>query len=317
MKNDKPTFIDAGTGKPILPQKTTIDPNATATDIEPTEQENLRLRLDDLSPDSAEYKQLSSIVTPQAEDRAITENLSPQDAIKNLMNKLKPSKPIEPVELEDISSLSKKFDPSKIGFTYEPKAPTISEATKTKLPTIEDLQSVKPKYTYKMRQRILNRRKQIADRYDNELTEHQKNVFNQEYENTKQPNISITEEGSYERAEDNIQNAKQAFLKAQAAPETDPDADATQKPDVDTDTPSAPPADTNITEDFGEDALKSFGEAAEIDAETGGPTDVVGDVIAIGAGLATLLFGLGSHSNNSPPKILQSNPTMQQGTGLV
>lgn len=67
---------------------------------------------------------------------------------------------------------------------------------------------------------------------------------------------------------------------------------------------------------LGSDIDKAVGEGAEVDAEAGGPEDIVGDVIGLGVGIGTLLFGLHkSHESSQPPPLLQLNPTIQLGEG--
>ena len=329
---DKPTMLDAGTGKPIIAQKPTIQ---APTDIEPTTEDLLRQKLDTLDPDTEEYKQLARTVLPQAEDRAVTEFKSPLDAIQKMIKK--------PVSLETDDLLSNTiskplYDPSKLGVK-------VMDFSKADLPDLPGLDTVKPslaepsliepepttaptpkpslkvdddvlKYTFKQRKEVIRGQRKIQKTFDNKLTEHQQNTFNEEYAKVKQKNIPIDQEGSYERSIDNLQNANEAMQKAKNAPEVDPNAEpADPNATVDPDAPPTPKP--TIDSDFSDDAIKGLTEGVEVDTELGSFEDPIGDIIAIGAGLATLFGGLSHHSNNTPPPVLQPNITQQLGTSVA
>ena len=343
---DKPTMLDAGTGKPIIPQKPTIQ--EAPTDIEPTTEDLLRQKLDTLDPDTEEYKQLARTVLPQAEDRAVSEFKSPLDAIQKMIKK--------PVSLEADDLLSNTvtkplYDPSKLGVK-------VMDFSKADLPDLPGLDSVKPslaeptiepapaepipkpsliepepttaptpkpsfkvdddvlKYTFKQRKEVIRGQRKVQKTFDNKLSEHQQNTFNEEYAKTKQPNIPIDQEGSYERSIDNLQNANEAMQKAKNAPELDPNAEPAD-PNETVDPDAAPKPKPTIDSDFSDDAIKGLTEGVEVDADLGGPEDILGDIVAVGAGLATLFGGLSHHSNNTAPPVLQANLTQQLGTSVA
>ena len=65
---------------------------------------------------------------------------------------------------------------------------------------------------------------------------------------------------------------------------------------------SATSAIEDAGEDVGEAVGEAAGEAAEVDAIAGGPEDPIGDIVALGVGIASLIGGLtGKHSNAPPP----------------
>lgn len=68
--------------------------------------------------------------------------------------------------------------------------------------------------------------------------------------------------------------------------------------------------------DVGEDLGKAAATAAETDAEFGGPEDIAGDVVALGAGLATL-FGGQAFEQKAPAPVLRTplNPAVEFGLG--
>ncbi len=96
----------------------------------------------------------------------------------------------------------------------------------------------------------------------------------------------------------------------QSQPDTTKPPPVEQKP-----TTVEPVEDKPTLSDDLEDAGDTF---IKTDAELGGEGDIAGDVIALGASIGSLLFGLNkSHASSKPPPLLQVNPTFQEGEGQV
>jgi len=169
---------------------------------------------------------------------------------------------------------------------------------------------------------VTEKRKELADRFNKLSDEGQDAV--------KDARLKISQDATVKRV--NIPTAMneqliekeeqedQAQNRGQFAPEDPKDQDDSSKGDQPEPEPEPEPKPEPEPEDdnLGSTLEKAGTEAGEIEAETGGPEDILGDIVAGGVALGTLLFGLGkSHESHSPPPLKQINPTMQEGEGQV
>jgi hypothetical protein len=170
--------------------------------------------------------------------------------------------------------------------------------------------------------KITNEKKQeLSDRF-NKLSDEGKQAVKDDrlkisQEATVRRNNIPTEmnEQLIEKQEQEDQAQKRGQYEEPGTEEQDkPSAETTEEPTIEK--PPAPAEES--TDTLGSRAETAGEEFGEIEAETGGPEDIAGDIIAGAVSLGTLLFGLGkAHHTSAPPPIQQINPTIQEGQGQI
>ena len=154
--------------------------------------------------------------------------------------------------------------------------------------------------------------KEFKDRYDalteNQQGEYEKNINTLADENSiHTKNVPIDQRNKIMSQSEEASATERQAEQQPSIPKTEPKI---TEPDI-----KLPPTGDDAPP-IASDIDKAVATAGETDAELGGPEDIAGDVIALGVGIGSLLFGLHkSHQNSAPPPLLQINPTMQLGEG--
>lgn len=329
-KPSKFSLVDAGTGQEIKPPakpviKTTpdaiYDSDGNEIEDEFEKQKNIAESVDQ-DEDPIAYKQAQrTLADLQERTQAPEPETSYQSAMDFLAGKKGSAsakwgrKPADLDALQNVRTTNEPtFDPSKIGIKVLPTEGQNNLSSDSKGVSPEEIDKVMNNtstYTKEQVSEVKAGRQQISNRYNN-LNQKQQRVFNNEFNKTKQPNLTADQQGAYERQKQNIQNASDAMDKAEASGQTP------QKPISKPNIAPEEPEEEPDTESLGKTISKSFGEGAEIDAEGGGFEDPIGDILALGAALGGLIGGLKkAHETSKPPPVLQINPTIQLGQGQV
>ena len=352
------SMTDASTGDAIRRVRQIIKPTETAVikdedgnilqNSNELERQNLEERIASGTDTEGETKALQSRLRTMIGQTEAPAELSPraraQQSVESFLKKYKKVKP-EDVDITPTSASKPLINPRDVaqdidipeggGYArglngYKVDARNIKTATSetqvepTDAPGVapeevdrilgqQDLPGAKPTITEFTR--ISSVRTQLKENY-NKLSDNGKKIYD---DKTSKAELSGND---YEGRQQLIQEAdtedKAQVTQGEPKPETS-SAEVSQVPDASNplvSEPDAPPVEEkpSVLEDFG----KSLEQGATVDAELGGPEDIVGDVVAGAIGVGTLLFGLGSsHKNNDPPPIKQINPTLQYGVGQI
>ena len=285
----------------------------------------LKNKLDELDPDSAEYKQANRVykglVLSSKEDMARTEAEQRISAFKGKgigswedSNFFKGYKKVQiqeqPINLKQPGE--KGFVRQEIEAREKPQPKISNEIVEedSKTPQIQPkIQGVINDFE-EQKQTIKTARKSIVKKV-NKLSDNQVSHFNEKYNKLKQPKLdpTVDQQAYIDREVENINSANQAYLQAKKQPvesETNNNNET-----INTETQKIKPTismDDDEVENISKDITKISSDEVEAD-----PESLVGDLVFGGAALAGLLGGMFSHNDDKIKAPILPNPTFQAG----